>query len=333
MNDFPYLIFDSNAELKIVHKLDIPEVRGAFIGSLYRGDKEILERFCAGEFDPASKDYKLFKLKNFVNYRFAFLEKNSFRGEIVNVVYFAENFNEFHQLISPSSHYYRSFTGQLIYELLLTSYEKTANTPYLTPSAFLALDKIPHLRDELLKNPRLPELCSLRTLIERMIENIKNSRKFGKLVIEASFTDSPSDIAEFSIPACIYLFTSLIYIFSALSVEHKIRIELTDGEIVFSVNVPKSREVNCEMGSLAELAEFVPSMENIAKVAAAVAYDANISTAIAYDSETQILRTSTLIGTALSTEPTFHFRDPYSDIPEIFEEFSQFMRILADSAA
>lgn len=337
MNNLPYLIFDDNAVLKIVHGIAIPDVHSAFLYSMRSGDRIIFDEFCRRGFDPESTDFKLFKLNKFGSYSYSFLEKNTFCGEVVNVVYFAQAFNEFHQLMSPSSHYYRSFTGRLIYELLYMSYEKLAEAPHLTPSAFLALDNIPHLRDELLKNPRIPEFCSLRTVTECIAKHICGRKELSMLKLETVLGDGSDEMTDFSIPAYIYLFTSLIYIFMSLSADRTVRIELkhaTDHEeVMFCSKIMKSCRITDEAGSLAELAELVPSMDRLAKVAAVVAYDSNISTAINFDSETMTLRVSASISGTREAEATFHYRDPYSNIPEIFEEFAQFINTLMENAA
>lgn len=351
MSQLPYLVFDNSAVLLHLSRITVPNAGEKFLSSLKPGDRFVFTSFCAENFDVDDPCCKVFELDGFSDYSYAFLEKIVFRGNVVNIVYFAADFDEFHEIVSPNSKYYRNFTGQCIHEILSASC-KGASASYLTPSAFLALDKIPHLRDELLRDERFPELCDIRIITERMVERARRLPIFRKTKIQLEHSgvgktteNTPSEraagIIEFSIPAYIYLFASLIHIFNALSDDHRIRIEtLSDassdashGFVRFYVKVPDSRAIKGEMGSLAELERYVPSLSSIAEIAAFVAYDAKISTAITYDSENQTLCTSVKLGSAVESMPTFHHRDPYTGAPDIFEEFAQFVQMLMDGAA
>lgn len=91
--------------------------------------------------------------------------------------------------------------------------------------------------------------------------------------------------------------------------------------------------MQCDAGSLAELARFVPSMSNIAEVAAFAAYNENMSTSVMYDSESNTVSTTVALGAAVTVGPSFHYRDPYTGAGDIFKEFSDFISLLMDGAA
>lgn len=339
MYDLPNLILDLHAQLIIPHGFSDTDVREKLLSSMHRGDRFDFISFCAEEFDDTHSDFRLYQLCGFYGYEFAFLEKDRFRSDTVNIVYFSSNVSDFHSLMSPYSEAYRGITGRCMYELLCLGHEKSANASFLTPAAFLTLDQIPHLRDDILDDSAGSEFCDLRYLTEMLIGQYKDISAFGRtefsLEIEADAVPTPP-IIEFSAAAYVYLFASLIHIYHAASEDHVIGIKLSfsggTGTAVFSAKVSPARNIPSDMSSTASLGSLVPSMDSIAKVASIVSFGAHIGTSLVYDEETHTLKTTLRLGNEIKSKPKFHYRDPYADVSAMVEEFNRFMQVLCGAA-
>lgn len=348
MQNLPNIFFDCDAQILFTSSFSDPGIRESFIGALHRGDRINFYRFCAEPYDPNSADFLLFHLTGFQGGDYAFLEKNLFHGQTVNIVYFTSDVAAFYPLMSPTSQFYRDVTGRTIHDILRISYEKTTDAPFLTPSAFLAIDRISYLRDELLKDPRQPEYCDLRTVIEKIVDAVLHLPTFARTDIrlhsvfdeqlrtDEYFDEASAAIIEFSLNAYVFLLTALLHIFYASSEDHFIDISLSFAKDAastdFRVKIPDSRAENLDSSSLITLNRLVPGMDSLAKIAAVVAYDAKINTILSYNSETGILQTSLVLDCTKQSQPTFHYRDPYTKIPDIVEEFSRFFENLLGAA-
>lgn len=356
MNNLPHLVLNQNAQLIRAHGLFDSDVRERFFSGLQRGDRYDVHAFCTHDFAPEQADFRMYQLIGFYDYEYAFLEKDKICENTVNIVYFASAVSDFYPMMSLYSQYYRDITGKCMYEILYLSHKKSASASYLTPAALLVLDQIPHLRDELLDDSFGSEYCDLHFLTKSLLKQFGSISAFRKTKFSlcTSFGDSEESnstdnsmpenylcVIEFSVPAYVYLFTSLIHIFHALSEDHNLPINLSfsqkRGQISFSVKISHSREIvgkaPIESSNLTELSRFVPSMENIAKVASIVAYNAKISTSLLYDNESHTLKTTLGIGYDVQSQPKFHFRDPYSDVPVMTEEFCKFIQMLLGDVA
>lgn len=344
MHNLPNIIFDSDTRILLSSSFDTSDVREAFIASLRRGDRASFHRFCAEPYNPDKTDFLLFELNGFPAGEYAFLEKNLFSGQTMNFVYFSHEAAAFYPLMSPTSQFYRDVSGRTIYNILRTSYEKTTDVPFLTPAAFLAIDRIPYLHEELLQDPRQPQFCDLHTVTETLVHSLLQLPTFAKtdiqllstvdnqLRLDADFDESTAGIIEFSLNAYVFLLTALLHILYALSEDHRISVDLffakNASDATFRIKVPQPRTEELDSSSLLALGKLVPSMDSLAKIASVVAYDAKIRTVLTYDPAAGTLQTTLGLYADQQSKPTFHYRDPYTRIPDMVEAFSRFFEAL-----
>lgn len=199
MQHFQYILFDCDTQLQFSSSFDVPDIRETFVSALRRGDRAVFYRFCKRQYDPDKPEFYLFQLADFPYGEYVFLEKDLFHGKTVNIVYFSPDAAAFYPLMSPTSQYYRDVTGRCIYDILRASYEKTTDAPFLTPAAFLSIDNIPTLRDDLLRVFRLPEYCDLRLVVKKITSTMLGLPTFAKtkICLTASYAEQLLSNAHF----------------------------------------------------------------------------------------------------------------------------------------
>jgi len=335
------IYFDREGQILHTHGFDSTPTREQIIAAMARSDRADLSRFCRLEFEKDSPcaQYRIYPLKGFVEGKFFFLEKGTLPGQAdgcVNIAYFAHQVADFYPLFSPTAIHYRSVTGRCLYELLLASEQKTNAVPtQLTPSAFLFLNQIPALQEELLRDPRLPENCDLVKATDLVIRALSSLPTFAKTEIAFSAVDTEDLIAPISVSGYVFLLTALLHLLHGLSADHRIVFAAERVEdhfaLSFTLQVHESRLQDTESRTLRPLGELVPSMKDLAELASVVAFDAGMETELTADASTGMLKSRILLP-ASATQPVFHYRDPYATLSEMAMQFYQFIESFGQSA-
>ena len=328
MSNIPHILFDSNTEILYSTVPNAGDIRDLFLKSLRRGDRTYFNEFCAVPFNPDAPQFWLFQLDKFPYAEYAFAEKDTLNSCEVNVVYLASEFSDFYPLMSPSSHYFRSITGKCIHDILHAGSNRGLN---VTPDAYLAIDAVPHLRDELLSEPKSMEYCSVLKTAEQIVKALADIPSFSHLeLLLPEDRDDPTFIL--AIPLCSYVFllTALIWIMHTVSDDHRIQTEIRAEEervrVVFRVSIPKSKITDIDSGSLLSLSKLSPSTGSLSAIAASVAFTSKIATTVT--SQGSVLETDVSIARDNDETLGFHYREPYHTIPGIVEEFIRFFGLL-----
>ncbi len=335
------IYFDREGQILHTHGFENPPVREQIIAAMARSDRADFRRFCELDFekDCPHAQYRIYPLKGFMEGKFFFLEKGTLPGQTdgsVNVAYFSGEVADFYPLFSPTAIHYRSVTGRCLYELLLTSGQKSNAVPaQVTPAAFLFLSQIPSLQEELLRDPRLPENCDLLKATELVIRALSALPTFTKTEIEFLTVDKEDFIAPISVSGYVFLLTALLHLLHGLSADHRIVFAAEKTEesfaLTFTLRVHESRLQDTESRTLRPLGELVSSMKDLAELASVVAFDAGMETDLTADAQSGLLQSRILLP-ACAPEPIFHYRDPYASLSKMAQQFYHFIESFVQSA-
>lgn len=354
MKSQPYLILSKNAE--IIEKSDfisafsetygIKSLDERLFSSLSSGDADEIRAFCERNYSDDGGNFVIYQLIDFCSFNYMFLEKNIVADKTVNIAFLGHDIFDFAELISPSTELYQTVVGKCIYELLCLKNDFSMSN-LVTPELLLLSENLPEIKNEILYKNVNNQCCDLPTVIGKIIETMRSEEYYPpvEFSLEAfDMTDGKekrkcSQQMNFKIPAAtfVHLFMALTGIFSTLSLDHRIGVEITYYscflEIGFSskINTPSSFSgIHSSLSSLGEIAE---GCRNIADVASVIAYSSDIGASVSFDSECGTLKTVLNINYYAAMNVKFKYNDPYMNISSLVRRSVGYLRCISKKNA
>ncbi|MGN1345589.1 MAG: hypothetical protein ACI4V1_02290 [Eubacteriales bacterium] len=351
------LIFTKEAQLRHVSARDpilqeelnrypLPELEHRFFDSLRRGDRKRLIEYCALSPDPASPADPcaifsvVFSVFGFAAFHYAFCEKNTSDGTLLNLVFLVESANALPFLMSPLSPTYSCTTAQIVRELLLLSGSAERPVNFLTPEAILTLRHFPTLFPSVMKCEK--GLCDVFQITELVIERLQETPLFLHTVItDRSYKpDRSLRILKLSAELYVHILASVLLVLMSVSENHSITLEMLpfavpenhaplSMDVYISTVVYPSAGARNDCGTLTALADFSSNADTprnlLLSSAAALACLAGMETSVTMDYRTRTLTLFLTLNPPSTHEiPGFKYRDPYRSVDPILADLLRF---------
>lgn len=332
-----YIIFntESGVVLSNLKKFEIhPDDENKFflnlLRSMKRGDRAILNRFCAEPFNEDVTQFEILRLDKFYGNSYIFLEKDMVSDKSYTAGFLGKEMTDFIPLMSPDTLLYQTTSGRSIYEILLSLSKSRSprGRTFVTPEMLSLYKKAPLLFDELLSESHNAKNCELIRYINTVIRHITENEMFGgvKIELDEGGASAGNDIFPIYPAALVYMLTSMLHMLAYISEEHKIRIRLCfrdDGAVMdMSCLCDPHLNLASESSSFSDIGRKYPDLKFTAAIVKTLGEGLGFMPTLSYSSGEVIV--SMNVTKARARKIRFKYSDPYSSIPALISESVRF---------
>ncbi len=296
------------------------------VNMLRKGDRISFLEFLEDGFDPDKPQFRLIRASRSQVYSYVFVEKDLRDGEVVNIIFLAQNIEDCAHLMSPDTQLYQSITGRTMYETLCVLADEKVRADYLTPEAFdltkNALGPLKELsacRDPERKNAEMRRFCGI------IIDKIAKKGYCGSPKI--SFSEENAGGSELGIypvlPAVlVHTFMSAVYIMSFFSPDNRIKVGVryTGSRAYMEFSAKTGEPITDDCTDFSELEKSHPELAYPAAVLRILAEVMDYSPSL--HCADGVISLTFKVSEKRKSDVDFRFSDPYADIGTCVESFA-----------
>ncbi|MGN1410165.1 MAG: hypothetical protein ACI4XJ_08310 [Eubacteriales bacterium] len=329
-----YIIFNTESGVVLSNLKTQPDDGNRFflslLRSMKRGDRAVLNRFCAETYSEDVTQFEILRLAKFCGNSYIFLEKDMVSDNSYTAGFLGKEMTDFIPLMSPDTRLYQTATGRSIYEILLSlSKSKSPRTgTFVTPEMLSLYKKAPLLFDELLSESHNARNCELIRYINTVVKNITENEMFGgvKIELDEGIPSGVNDIFPIYPAALVYMLTSTLHMLAYISAQHRIRIRLCfrdDGAVMdLSCLCDPQLDLASDSSSFSDIGRKYPDLKFTAAVVQALGEGLGFMPTLSYSSGE--VSVSMNVTKARAKKVRFKYSDPYSSIPALISESVRF---------